>query len=222
MSDTVLAALISAVASILVAILSKKVEARKDSEPQEASSYADRVSSKANIQRWYVTCAILLIWLALSPALLHHDLAGENFLLIPVVIIVLALFVPISPLRAAWISLALFATNFVIGPLSNRLHGSRYDTEFLYDPRERGKQLSILLIGFGTAAVASCICFFRLKSRGVIASRSVSASDQNTEPPAETHPSLAAELERLAQLRAAGTLSDDEFRSAKKKLLDPR
>src|SRR5437867_4270130 len=96
-------------------------------------------------------------WLAVSPAFLHHDLAGENFLLIPVVTIVLALFVPISPLSAAWISLALFAANFVIGPLSNRLHGSQYDTAFIYEARERGKQLSILWIGFGTAVVASSI-----------------------------------------------------------------
>src|SRR5262249_40388532 len=128
MSDTVLAALISAGASILVAILSKSVESRKDSRPRDAWQYAVRAASKVNIRRWYVASAILLIWLAVSPAFLHHDLAGTNFLLIPFVTVVLAIAIPISPLRAAWIVLALFAANFVIGPLSNQLHGSAYDT----------------------------------------------------------------------------------------------
>ena len=222
MSDTVLAALISAVASILVAILSKNVEARKASEPQDVSSPVVRASSQANVRRWYVTSAILLIWLAVSPAFIHHDLAGTNFFLIPVVVVVLSVVVPTSPLRAAWISLALFAANFVIGPLSNRLHGSPYDTQFVYEARERSKQLSILLIGFGTAAVASCICFFRRRSGSANASRSVSAGNQNTAPPAETHSSLAAELEKLSQLHATGALSVDEFMLAKKKLLDSR
>ncbi len=221
MSDTVLAALISAGASILVAILSKNVESRKARQPHDTSSLALRTSSKINIRRWYVASAIFLLWLAVSPAFLHHDLAGENFLLIPVVTIVLALFVPISPLSAAWISLALFAANFVIGPLSNRLHGSQYDTAFIYEARERGKQLSILWIGFGTAAVASSICYFRLKFRGVIGSRPVSADDRNSVHPVDAPLGLAAELEKLAHMRAAGTLSDDEFRRAKKKLLDP-
>lgn len=220
MSDAILAALISAGASILVALLNKSVESRKDSKPQDATSYAIRTTSKANVGHWYVTSAILVIWLAVSPAFLHHDLAGQNFFLIPIVTIVLSLAIPTSPLRAAWITLALFAANFVIGPFSNRLHGSRYDTEFFYD---RGKQLFILLIGFGSAAVASGICFFRLKSRGETALRSVSVGDHNSEPLGVITPlSLATELEELAQLRAAGTLSDNEFQRAKKKLLDSR
>jgi hypothetical protein len=223
MNDTISAALISAVASIVVAFLSKGVEAREDSKPQNASSIVVQASSRANAWWWYVTSAILLIWFAFSPAFVHHDFAGMNFWLIPVGAIVLALIVPTLPLRAAWISLALFAANFFLGPLSNRLHGSQYDTQFLYsDPRAREEQLSILLIGFGTAAVAFCICYFRLRLRRVNAPQPTTGGEQIAVHPTQTQGGLAAELEKLAQLHAAGTLSVDEFKCAKKKLLDSR
>ena len=115
--------------------------------------------------RWYVVSVILLIWFALSPALVHHDFAGTNFFLIPLATVVLALLVPTLPLKAASISLGLFAANFFLGPLSNRIGSSQFDTQFIYDPRERSKQFTLLLTGFGTAAVASCLCYLRLKFR---------------------------------------------------------
>jgi hypothetical protein len=222
MSDTVLAALISAGASILVAILSKSAESRKHSLDQSARSDAVRMASKDNSRRWYIASAILLFWFAFSPAFVHHDLAGTNFLLIPVVAVVLALATPISPLRGAWIVLALFAANFMLGPLSNQLHGSSFDTAFIYPQRERGKQVSILLIGFGTAVITSGICYLRLRARDAITSQTYSVTDRDSAFPDAAHLGLAAELERLARLHSDGTLSVDEFRRAKQKLLKSR
>ena len=164
MSDTISAALISAVASILVAILSRGVETRAHSGHQGPLSVVAFASERSDA-RWYVVSVILLIWFALSPALVHHDFAGTNFFLVPMATVVLALLVPTLPLKAASISLGLFAANFFLGPLSNRIGSSQFDTQFIYDQRERSKQFTLLLTGFGTAAVASCLCYLRLKFR---------------------------------------------------------
>jgi hypothetical protein len=153
-----------------------------------------------------------LIWFALSPALVNHDFAGTNFFLIPLAAILLALMVPTLPLKAASISLALFAANFFLGPLSNRIGGSEYD------PWESSKQFTLLLIGFGSAGVASYICYLRLKfrKRSVLAATPV---QRVTLPPARSQSGLARELERLAKLHATHGLSDDEFQREKEKLL---
>jgi hypothetical protein len=210
MSDTISAALIS-----------KGVETRARSGHQGSSSGVAFASSRSGA-RWYVASVILLIWFTLSPALVHHDFAVANFSLIPLAIIALALLVPTLPLKAASIALALFAANFLLGPLSNRIGGFRSETQFIYDPRQTSKQFTLLLIGFGTAAVASCICYLRLKfPKGSV--RRATPVERVTLPPARSQPrrrsGLAGELERLAKLHASHRLSDDEFQSAKEKLL---
>jgi hypothetical protein len=140
----------------------------------------------------------------------HHDFAGSNFLFIPIMVIPLALIVPLRPLKAAWMSLALFAANFILGPMSNRIHGSRYDTSFIGGTPGGGQKLAFLLsLAGATAAVTAAICFLRLKFR----KQSVVGST------APVSSGLASELERLAQLRTSGALSEDEFQRAKDKLL---
>ena len=136
MSDTISGALISAAGSILVAILSRGVETRTRSGQGPLSFVS---SSASGARWWYVASAILLVWFALSPALVHHDFAGTNFFVIPLATIVLALLVPTLPLMAASITLGLFAANFLLGTLSNRIGGSQFDTQLIYDPRERSK-----------------------------------------------------------------------------------
>jgi hypothetical protein len=224
MSDAVLGALISAGASILIAILNKKISSpegtrppvkrptvrggRQTPIPSETYVEVQRPSPKA----WYVTFGLLSVWMALTPALIHHDLAGTNFLLIPVVAVILALVVPIAPLKAAWLCFAMFAVNFVVGPLSNRAHGSMYDTSFLGSgPQGEAKRLLtfILSLATGTAAAAWLICFLRLKYR-----RQGAVKNSN-----HPHASLSSELEKLAQLRTSGVLSEAEFLQAKAKLL---
>ena len=216
MSDTISAALASAVASILAAVLSRGVETRTRSRHRLSSSAGPLTPVISGARWWYIAFVIFLIWFALSPALVNHDFAGTNFFLIPFAAILLALMVPTLPLKAASISLALFAANFFLGPLSNRIGGSEYD------PWESSQQLTLLLIGFGSAGVASCICYLRLRFR----KRSVAATtpmQRVTLPPARSQPrsqsGLARELERLAKLHATHRLSDDEFQREKEKLL---
>jgi len=134
MSDTISGALISAAGSILVAILSRGVETRTRSGQGPLSFVS---SSASGARWWYVASAILLVWFALSPALVHHDFAGTNFFVIPLATIVLALLVPTLPLMGASITLGLFAANFLLGPLSNRIGGSQFDTQLVYDPARR-------------------------------------------------------------------------------------
>jgi hypothetical protein len=180
MSDSVLGALITAGASILIAIINKiSTPSERDGSPKRSpaqrgtpqvaiSATTQEEAPQAPARAWYISLGILLVWMALSPALVHHDFAGMNFYLIPIVVIPLALIVPIPPLKAAWMSLAMFAANFVIGPMSNRLHGSAYDTTFVGgNAREETIFLEfLLLVGGGTAAAASGICLLRRKYGG--------------------------------------------------------
>jgi hypothetical protein len=220
MRDTISAALISAVASILVAILSRGVETRARSGNQDPSSEVAFVSSRSGA-RWYVSSVILLIWSALSPALVHHDVAGMNFLLISLATIGLALLVPTLPLKAASITLALFAANFLLEPLSNRIGSPQYDAQFVHEPREGINPFTLLLIDFGTAAVTSVVCYLRLSFR----KRSVQPTplERVTLSPARSQArsrsGLAREIERLAKLYATHRMTDDEFQRAKEKLL---
>jgi len=224
MSGSVLGALISAGASILIAILNKKTsssEGARAPKPRSARSSGRETSSSSETyvevqwpspKAWYVTFGVLLVWMALTPALIHHDLAGTNFFLIPVVAVILALAVPIAPLKAAWLCFAMFAANFVVGPLSNRLHGSMYDTSFIGSgpPGEARRVLTFILsLATGTAAVAWLICFLRLKYR----------RDGAVEHSKRASTGLASELEKLTQLRTSGVLSEVEFQQAKAQLL---
>lgn len=221
MSDEVLGALISAAASIAIALINKKSESSraKARSSSRGASATPAISSPLSgapgplaPRTWYVFGGILMVWMALSPALVHHDFAGTNFIFIPPWVILLALVVPVEPLRAAWMSLALFAANFVLGPLSNRIKGSSYDRSFLGaggSPGEGGKIEVMLMIAAATAAIAAGICFLRLKFR-------------RPPIPAPATPmtgALSAELEKLAHLHEQGALSKDEFQRAKEKLL---
>ena len=219
MSDTISAALASAVASILAAVLSRGVETRTRSGHRLSSSAGPLTPVISGARWWYIAFVIFLIWFALSPALVNHDFAGTNFFLIPLAAILLALMVPTLPLKAASISLALFAANFFLGPLSNRIGGSEYD------PWESSQQFTLLLIGFGSAGVASCICYLRLKFRKRVtqpvapATPAVASEPHVPLLPPQSATSLARDIEKIARLHASHTLTDDEFQRAKEKLL---
>ena len=115
MDNEVIGAIISAAASVVVAVVSKtqpekSVETGSDSSPLRSS-----------IRPWIATGGVLTAWFLASPGLIHNDLAWQNFILIPLVVIALALLRPIKPLMAISITLAFFATNWIAGPWSNRL-----------------------------------------------------------------------------------------------------
>jgi hypothetical protein len=222
MSDEVLGALISAGASIAIALINKKSESSSKARSSGRGTSATPGTSsnllaapKPHATRyWYIFVGVTIVWMALSPAYVHHDFAGTNFLLIPPLVILLALTVPVQPLRAAWMSLALFAANFVLGPLSNRIKGSPFDRSFLGEggsAGEGGKLEPLLMIAAATAAIAAFICFLRLRfRRSPIPAPAIQITGAGA---------LSTELQALARLRTEGALSEDEFRRAKEKLL---
>lgn len=207
MSDSIIAALISALASISVAVISKTWTARRPTVRVSVfRSKGDRVG-------WYMTLPLLLLWLALSPAFIHHDLAGTNYFAIPIVTLILAAAAPIQPMLATSLILALYAANFIIGPLSNRLAGSRYDIEYGLE----GLGL-LLLLTFANAGVVAGICAWRRRGSGKTI---VYASDDepNSTVASSAATSLVDEMERLGELRASGMLSEEEFQLSKKRVL---
>ena len=216
--DQIVAALITAAASVVVAFISSKASQRARAHPQRASVSRNEGIPRTNARGWYVGLGVLLIWLGLSPALVHHDLSGNNYFFIPVVTAVLALAFPIPPLRAAWMSMAIYAVNYFAGPLSNRIAGSRYDTQFFIPS---GKELTYLFVlGFGGAALAALICYLRLRGNAL---RPPETDATPTAVPMESDPSLdrslPGQLSRLAAMRKDGSLTQEEFDAAKRKLL---
>ena len=222
MDGSALGALITAVASIVVAIINRKSDPNGGSPSSGTPGSATAAAfhrpgavSPGATRVWYVALAVLLLWMALSPAFVNHDFAGMNFIAIPIFFVPLALIVPVRPLKAAWMCLAMFAANFVLGPMSNRMAGSRFDTAFISDaPGDRNALQSLLLIAAATAAVSSIICYLRLKYRH---SPSLSPSSSPFSP---LIGSVTAELERLARLHEQGALSEAEFRRAKESVLE--
>jgi len=73
MSDTVLAALIGAGSSIVVALIAK------------GTTHGKRLASRSipgsqlPTPAWIVTLAVLALWLLISPSAIHHVLVGFNF-----------------------------------------------------------------------------------------------------------------------------------------------
>jgi len=213
MSDTVIAALIGALASVIVAIIGKQTSGGRNAAALERAP-----GRRGPTLPWTIVGVLLLVWLVVSPGLIHHDFAGTNFFAIPIVLLVVALVCPIRPLTATWVSLSIYSSNFVLGPLGNRLAGSRYDTQFGL-PFE--KLWLVLLIGFGVAAIIAGACALRLRyatphanaradSAPLVAGRGAQGLDS----------SFAEALSRLADLHTAGKLTDQEFLDAKRRLLE--
>jgi len=209
MSDTVLAALIGALASVIVAIIGKQT-----SGDQNAPALHRVPGRRIPTLPWTITALALLIWLLVSPGLIHHDFAGLNFFVIPIVLLVVALFSPIRPLTASWVSLAIYSSNFVLGPLGNRLARSHFDAQY-------GLPWQVLLIGFASAAIIAGVCALRLRyaATDVPVDEVASSFDGRVVP--ESDSGLAGALVRLAALHTAGKLSDQEFLDAKRQLLHP-
>src|SRR5579872_5425746 len=124
MDNEVIGAMISAAASVVVAVISKT----QPEKPGENSS--DSYSLRSSIRPWIATGGVLAAWFLASPGLIHNQLAWQNFVLIPLVVIGLALLRPIKPLTAISITLAFFAINWLAGPWSNRLAHSAMGVKF--------------------------------------------------------------------------------------------
>ncbi|MEO8591048.1 MAG: SHOCT domain-containing protein [Flavobacteriales bacterium] len=192
--------------------MEKKVEGFLDARMSRTSHGARVVSKSWSLRSkpWVITIIALVLWCALTPALIHHDLMGTNFLLIPIVMGLVVAFRPLRPLTAAWSTLLVSALNLVIGPLSNRMAGSDNDINPI-------DMATFVWLGLGSAAAVALIAVLRLRIwRTLKLHQAVhaNAKELNT-------PGLSAELQKLFALREAGVLTEDEFKLAKRKLLGP-
>lgn len=206
MDPAILAAIITTVGSVIVALIN---QASKGSAKQRAAVSLP----SANKRIWWITLLILMAWLLISPVAIHWDWGGMNFLLLPVVTLVLAFVKPVRPLSVAAIVLFLYAFNFMMEPLGKVTQKISTSNHW-----EAGLVGTFLAFAGANALLAGLIC--RWRSR-----RSVQQSDLKREKSSEdgiqpqSHKTIE-ELEKLARLKDNGSLTEVEFQELKKRLLN--
>lgn len=203
MDSTIVAALISAVSSIVVALLGMgSSTASVSGRPGSTGTYA---IPKRNRWIWIIVTCIFVAWLIFSALFIHWDIAGASGLAIPVVVLLLSVAFPIRPWSAAAISLFLFPFAFAAEPLGKWKHGISFQNHL--EPNLVGIYLGV---AFGTALFAWLITRWRARSYRTI-NHDLQASPISS--------AFAKEFSELANLHRAGVLSDEEFTRAKNKLL---
>ncbi len=203
MDSTIVAALISAVSSIVIALLGMgSSTASASGRPGSHGGYA---IPKRNRWIWLIVATIFVAWLIFSALFIHWDIAGTSGLAIPVVVLILSVAFPIRPWSAAAISLFLFPFAFAAEPLGKWQHGISFENHL--EPNVLGVYLGI---AFATALFAWLITRWRVRSYRTL------SHDLHASPISSV---FANEFSELAKLHQAGVLSDDEFTRAKNKLL---
>ena len=209
MSDTIIAALISAGSAVIVAVIGKLVGVSRSTSPGSVPSiYLGRPLRRA--RSWIPGLALLGLWLIISPWAIHHDLAGINFLVIPVPLLIVALLWPVPPLTAAGLTLAVFAANLLIVALSAQSDGRGWNF--------RGDDLALLVaVPLVSAALVAAATWWRL--REAVFLPLTQASGTPGRPGHESASGVVQGIERLATLHRQGQLTDTEFKAAKDALL---
>jgi hypothetical protein len=191
MDNELTGALISATASIVVALISR-TDGRQSGDA--------RPRTNAAFQPWIAACPAIGIWALTSPAAMHPLLAHYNFALIPLAVMALVWFRPIRPMMAASVALGLFAVNWV----GWRIAPPGTENEFLANQKHL---LLYLSLAYGTAVVAFWVSRWR--------SRFVVPPPEPPDPPIAGDENLCTNLERLERQFKRGALSDAEFSAAK-------
>lgn len=203
MDSTIVASLIAATASIVVAMLNRdRAPAGGTGRVAPAPAYT---IPKRNLRIWTIAVGILIAWMVFAALFLHWDLAGSSFLAIPLVIWILSAAAPIKPSSAAATALFLFPFAFAAEPVGKWRRGMHFESHF-----EFSVVATYIGLAFGTALIAWLIAAWRGR-----ANRTVS-HDEQVLPGSSA---LARGLAELAELHRAGVLSDEEFARAKGKLL---
>jgi hypothetical protein len=202
MNGEVIGAIISAAASIVVAIIGR-IGNEKSAGTGEHSSRSGLV-----VRPWMMTIAVLSLWF-LAAAFIWPQFAGHNFLLIPPAMVALVLVRPIPPFGAALVTVSLFGCNVIAVLASNRFAHKM-------DPQPVIHSLpTFLLFACGWALLAYLLSVWRSKvtiTRAVQAPRPVLAAPKRAN-------SIATDLQKLAQLYRSGNLSTGEFSCAKATIL---
>lgn len=202
MDSTIVAALISAISSIIVAIIGNA------SDGKNTNNNSELIIPKRNKKIWVLGTIVLVSWMSYAALFLHWDLAGMSVLLIPIVILIFSFAFPVKPTTAAATILFLFPFAFAAEPIGKWKRGMIFDNHF--EPGAIGVYVSI---AFGTAFITWLINRQRSKSLRVSTVES-KQSQLNT--------SLAIQLSDIARLHKEGILSDEEFTKAKNKILSEK
>ena len=199
MDSTIIAALVSAGASIVVAFISKT------SSHSAATGPRNPPIPKRNQRVWIIGVSLLLACTIFAALFLHWDLAGSSAIVITVVIWVLAAGFPIRPAMAAAAVLLLFPFAFAAEPIGKWRRGLMFDNHFEADVLG-----AYVGFAFGVALITWLIAWWRSKSL------IKTATDT---PSTLTFGSLPKDLSELAELYRTGALTENEFVRAKEKLL---
>lgn len=214
---SIIAAVISAMASVIVALIGK-------SSPQKKSRSGKlewtRIIPSKNRRVWFIVTTILLVEMVLVPVLIHWDMAVFNFIPILVLTFILASRWPVKPWSAAAVVLMLYSVNIFMEPLGWWLHGATIS----FSSGDTGYFLFVL--GMVLVNSTGVWIMARWRSRALvnqveeeIAASQSSPEEQATEAPSQSA-SISDELVKLTQLRESGALTDEEFQKAKEKLLN--
>lgn len=199
MDSTIVSSIISAISSILIAIIGKNVSEGK------TNSGGVITIPKRNNKYWFICTFVLVCWMIFATLFLHWDIAGASVLLIPIIILIMSAVFPIKPTSAAAISLFLFPFAFVAEPIGKLRQNMNFYNHF--EPKVIGFFVSL---AFGTAFFAWLITRFRARSY---------RSSLQEDPKTPHNSLLALQLSEIATLHEKGILSDEEFTKAKKKII---
>jgi hypothetical protein len=203
MDNELTGAIISAAASVVVAIISKTDHGKSS----DACVHSPRLT--ASVPPWIATCAVLGIWFLVSPGMIQPALAHRNFLLIPLAATALVWFRPIQPLLAASVTLGLFAVNWIGWRIAHAGTETRFHANYTH-------LLLFLFLACASAALVFLLSLWRCKAAKA---QPLLPLPTPVPPIIGARGSIAAELESLAQLYRSGVLSDDEFSRGKEVIL---
>jgi len=204
MESSIIAALITAIASIVVALIGKSAPGSKK-QIHEALSFRYGGS-----KTWVVVIVALVLWILVSVVFISERLGVLNWFLIAIVTLLLSVVAPIRPMYAAAVVLILYSENFFMHDVHILLGGRYYRS-----PDYLAVLEGALAAGFAVALVVGLLC----RWRGRIAhAAGVSVSEPEQDSP-QISVLLGDELSKLARLHEAGALTDEEFQKAKNRVL---
>ncbi len=219
--ENIIAALISAVTAIVVALISRM--------PTKTGTGVRVPRLKGTSHgKWVVAIFLIATWLVISPIAIHHDFPGVNMFALFVLTAIVALVFPINGWEAAAWIFALHALNSVCEPISRIAERNPYPAFSGYNPR--------LLFFFTAVAMVNALGVgflsqwrLRRSLRGAsltmeghttsVENPSVTAQSEAPRNASGSDPDFSVQLERLARLRESGSLSEAEFIKAKKRIL---
>jgi hypothetical protein len=193
--EAIVSGLITAVASVIVALIARMPVAS-----------GVRMAGSARPSQKYVTASWLVIGISFV-AVAASDLITPNLTdtatgVIWMATLALAFFRPINPLSAASFTLALHAANLFLGPVRIFIFKYHVSPQFVFKPAQ-------LALFAGNAIIVGLICWWR-RPKLDVASAVVK--------PASTDERIRA-LETLARLKTEGALTQEEFDREKRHIL---